>query len=1024
MTSPERWREIQRVLDGALDRSSETRTAFIAERCGNDSDLHEQVQRLLSACERAERQGSVLATPAAEFALPMIADSDTVEEEQHSAVTDTLKVALSTRYEVERVIGQGGMSTVFLAHDLRHDRAVAVKVLSGDVVAPGSAERFLKEIRVTARLNHPHVLPVHDSGEVEGLLYYVMPYLDGQTLRARLNSGEPLSIPGILRLLRELADALSFAHARGVVHRDLKPENILLSGGHAVVGDFGIAQALTDAAGAATLAGGPAIALGTPAYMAPEQADASIPTDHRCDLYAFGLVAYELLAGVHPFSGRSARAMVKAQREEMPVPLDRLRPDLPPPLVSLVMRCLAKSPAGRPDDAGAVLAMLDESLRQVDARRLPRDRRAIITSLAAAGVLAVSVVTWLALRTDRSLITRGLLAAREPIVVADFQGVGADSSIGPTLGEIFRRYLGESRVITVMPQGRIDSVLQRMRRPTGSRLDLALAREVAERSGARAVIAGDLAPLGRRYFVTIRLVSVTTGNVLASFQGTAANEDAVMPLLGSMGRDLRRKIGESLMQVSAAKPLSALTTQSLAALRSMSAVSVEPDPARKIALVREAIALDSTFAYAYMVLGNFIGGPQNAEIRDSAITRAYLLRHQLTQKELTTITAYYWNQPGRNRLRAIEAYEAQIARGFGERISVLNLGAVLNGVRQFERTDSLMHRFEPVVGWMVLRFLALAQIGQGRVAAADSTIARMEPHPEQTEAFWLHSRVKVALATLRFDSVGFLTRRLYAMSKTNQGDPPLDIMISMARVRGRLGESRAFTAEEEALNVTAGAPSSPLSWPVIMATEDLWLRDRPADARRRLDSLFRARPVASLGRREEQLLGLSAAALYAATGRPDMARSMLRGIMAAADSVARRAMHSQHQVVLGEIALAEGRPLDAMDAFRQSDVAADGLPVSDCLVCVLPGLARAAQRAGWADSSRVLWERYVTTASDMRLESDSWFLAMAYRELRRLYAEAGNQQKSSEFDRRLAELWSTADQDLRESLRRKRLGDG
>jgi serine/threonine-protein kinase len=245
-----------------------------------------------------------------------------------------------------------------------------------------------------------------------------MPYVDGQTLRARLKAANPLSIPESLRLLRELADALKFAHACGVVHRDLKPENVVLSGGHAVVGDFGIASALTSAAETSTMPGTSSMVLGTPAYMAPEQAEGTTPIDQRCDLYAFGLVAYELLSGVHPFSGRSPRAMVRAQLDEIPVPLDVLRPDLPAPLVSLVMQCLAKSPAGRPASAGAVLALLDDSLRQLGARRHPRNLRTAVTGLAAARVLAVSAATWL---PSRSLAAGERRPGRTSRSVADFR---------------------------------------------------------------------------------------------------------------------------------------------------------------------------------------------------------------------------------------------------------------------------------------------------------------------------------------------------------------------------------------------------------------------------------------------------------------------------------------------------------------------------------------------------------------------------------------------------------------------------
>jgi hypothetical protein len=569
-----------------------------------------------------------------------------------------------------------------------------------------------------------------------------------------------------------------------------------------------------------------------------------------------------------------------------------------------------------------------------------------------------------------------------------------------------------------MPRSQIDSVLRLMRRPAGTPLDPVLAREVAQRAGVRAVVTGNMAPLGRRYVLTIRLIEAGTGNVLNAYHATAANDDAVIPLLDRMGRDLRGGIGESLKDVSASPPLMALTTGSLAALRSLSAASAnrEPDAARRIALVREAIALDSMFAYAYLVLANFSQARQSADMRDTALTRAYALRDQLTQSERTTVTAFYWQLPGRDRRRAIEAYEAPIARGSGDRISVLNVGAALNDVRRFARTDSLMRRFEAELDWLVLMHLALAQIGLGRIAAADSTTARLEARSGRAEAFSLNARVRVALATLRFDSAALFANRWRATTT----DPPLNLLIALARVRGRVGESRTFWSEAEAHNVAAGTPARVLGEPVATANDDLWLRGRPAVALRRLDSLFRTRPILSLVRLDERIDGLRAAALYAASGHPERARTILDSVMAAADSVSRRALHSHQRVALGEIAIAEGRPVDAMAAFRWSDVAADGLPASACVVCVLPALARAAERAGWADSSRALWERYVTTPSDMRLESDSWFLAMAYRELHRLHAEAGNQLKSADFHRRLADLWKDADPELLQTMRRSR----
>src|SRR5688572_10787155 len=253
-----RWQEIQRLVDGALDRPPDKRAHYLDAASGGDAALRESAARLVEACEQAARADGVLAAPASALAAPMLADlaaRDAIHtNERRAALVDALRAAVAGRYAVERELGRGGMATVYLAHDLRHDRQVAVKVLEQNVV-PRGAERFLHEIRITARLTHPHILGVHDSGEAGvsrgqagvGLLYYVMPYVEGETLRARLAREGALPLADAVRLVREVADALAYAHARGVVHRDLKPENVLLSGGHAVVADFGIAKALAAA---------------------------------------------------------------------------------------------------------------------------------------------------------------------------------------------------------------------------------------------------------------------------------------------------------------------------------------------------------------------------------------------------------------------------------------------------------------------------------------------------------------------------------------------------------------------------------------------------------------------------------------------------------------------------------------------------------------------------------------------------------------------------------------------------------
>jgi serine/threonine protein kinase len=237
---------------------------------------------------------------------------------------EKLRAALAGRYEIDKEIGQGGMATVYLADDLRHERKVAVKVLRPDLAAALGPERFLREIKIAANLTHPHILPLYDSGEADGFLYYVMPYIEGDTLRERIEKEGELPVSEAVRIIREVVDALASAHSQGVVHRDIKPDNIMLSGRHAMVMDFGVAKAVSEATGRNTLTT-VGVALGTPTYMAPEQATADPHVDHRADIYAVGVMAYELLAGRTPFQGASPQAVLAAHVTEEAEPVSKHR---------------------------------------------------------------------------------------------------------------------------------------------------------------------------------------------------------------------------------------------------------------------------------------------------------------------------------------------------------------------------------------------------------------------------------------------------------------------------------------------------------------------------------------------------------------------------------------------------------------------------------------------------------------------------------------------------------------------------
>src|SRR3569833_1619171 len=269
---------------------------------------------------------------------------------------EQLAQAVTGAYRIGEELGGGGMSRVFTADDIALGRTVVIKVLHPELAAGVTAERFKREVLLVVRLQHPHIDPVLTAGEVDGLPYYIMPFVKGESLSGRLKRG-PLPFADVLNYMGDVAKALSFAHSEGVVHRDIKPDNILISGGAATVADFGIAKAISssrrDAAEGLTTGG---TSLGTAGYMAPEQVAGDPSLDHRADIYALGCVAYELLVGASPFAGKTGQQMLAAHVLEQPVPNREKRPDTPPALAALVMRCMAKDPAERPQSGEEILA--------------------------------------------------------------------------------------------------------------------------------------------------------------------------------------------------------------------------------------------------------------------------------------------------------------------------------------------------------------------------------------------------------------------------------------------------------------------------------------------------------------------------------------------------------------------------------------------------------------------------------------------------------------------------------------------
>ncbi|MDP3773784.1 MAG: protein kinase, partial [Gemmatimonadales bacterium] len=308
--------------------------------------------------------------------------------------TARLSTALADRYRIERELGAGGMATVYLAKDLKHDREVALKVLRPELAAILGGDRFLNEIKITARLDHPHILTLIDSGAAEGFLYYVLPYVRGESLRDKLDRDKQLGIDEALAIAKQVAGALDYAHRQGVIHRDIKPENILLQEGEAMLADFGIALAVKEAGGNRLTETG--LSLGTPQYMSPEQATGDRTLDARSDVYSLAAVLYEMLAGEPPVTGPTAQAMIAKLMTERPVRLRVVRDTVPEGIDSAVAKALAKTPADR---FASAAELADALAHAAEAPAAPRQmQRWLAGAVVAAVLLVLGAAGWLMMR--------------------------------------------------------------------------------------------------------------------------------------------------------------------------------------------------------------------------------------------------------------------------------------------------------------------------------------------------------------------------------------------------------------------------------------------------------------------------------------------------------------------------------------------------------------------------------------------------------------------------------------------------
>ena len=531
-------------------------------------------------------------------------------------VPKALRDSLSDRYRIDRELGRGGMATVYLAHDLKHHRLVAIKVLPPELSVALGAERFLREIDFAARLTHPHILPLHDSGEAAGQLYYVMPYVEGESLRQRLMRQRQLTFEEVVRVTREVADALDYAHEHGVIHRDIKPENVLLAANHAIVADFGIARAVGTEGGTRLTAAG--VTVGTPHYMSPEQSLADQEVDARSDVYSLGCMTYEMLTGQPPFTGPSAAVVRHQHLNVEPRPVTALRPSATPQMVRAVARALAKLPADRfatPGELARALGEIDGSASGVRAPTstsadtvtvgAPR-RRAwlapalLLASLGVGGFLAVKA-GWIDGLWGGD---RGAPAARQNwVMVAEFDGPPDDSTLAEAARDIVSATLDQSPILATVSRDQIRLGLELAGKPAGTRVDATLARELAYRTSVRTVVDGRIRRVGKAYSLMLDVGDVENAKPLYRVSGVAGSDRVIIPALRRLAQDLRRRMGEDEAAIRATRAFFPYPTPSFEAYRKQveadRLLQVEVDFQGVREAARQALAIDPDFASAW-----------------------------------------------------------------------------------------------------------------------------------------------------------------------------------------------------------------------------------------------------------------------------------------------------------------------------------------------------------------------------------------------------------------------------------------
>jgi len=794
----ENWERIQSLFLEALDLRPDERASFLDTACAGDAEMRREVESLLAHDSDGEQIAEAI-----EGATHSLFDSTAIEP--GTKIGD---------YEILNLIGSGGMGEVYRAEDVRLARDVAIKVLSPFVTNdPDRLRRFEQEARAAAALNHPNILAVYQMGVYQGTTYLVSELLEGNNLRELMKSG-PLPWRTATEFAVQIAHGLAAAHAKGIVHRDLKPENLFVAkNGQAKILDFGLAKLTSvdeaSVPGPVTEVG---LVMGTVGYMSPEQVRGQI-VDYRSDFFAFGTILYEMLCGQRAFTKATAADTMSAILNEDPPAISQLITMIPPGLQRVVRRCLEKNREQRFQSASD-LAFALEALSDTGTSAVPEARPTTRGALWKVAIPPVVIALLLGGMLYRRSSQNKHLTERDTTVLADFVNTTGDAVFDDALKTALTVSLRQSPFLNVLSDNKVVATLRLMARPTTSPLTPDVVREVCQRAGSKAYIAGSIAPLGNQYVLALQAVNCQSGDLLAEEQVTAASKEKVLDALGGAASKLREQLGESLATVQTFDvPLSEATTFSLEALKAHSLgvkALGEKGAADALPYFQHAIELDPTFGMGYSALGDDYNSLGEVGRASEYYTKAFELRDHTSEREKLTITANYYSSVTGELDKAAQAYQGLIERYPRDSRPYNELANVLTGQGQYEKAADAYHqslRLDPN------STAPYGNLGNAAMAMQHFDEARQmirEAHLRKLDDFILHTQ-GYALAFLTSDSAGMAEEQKWFAGRPEENDG-LSLAADTEAYSGHLGNARELSRRAVDSSIRADSKETGAIW--------------------------------------------------------------------------------------------------------------------------------------------------------------------------------------------------------------------